>query len=490
MMKKIFCALALVAGFFSCTEDYTDWANPQSNAANEAAEKFVMMVEPTVSAIDFAEVTEERVQLFTTNLAEGQTGGYVVTVSADDVEKTVQIDADVDGYVSVAELEEAVKSLYGAAPVERSVNITVAAEVKVESEDGAVIVRKEVKPFVLKATPDAPFIDEGGYYLVGNIDGWSCTRVDAYHMVNNGGDVYANPEFSVEIKPVDGITTYEVKMVPASAFKEDGSEVVNWPIAISAPEGVDVSAYEGAVSLNNKGGNIKFDATEGAKSYKITVNIMECTYQVKALSEPELYMTGNELGWGATTEDWLKLFAVNANWDDSGNTKGIYWMIRYFKDNEEFKFAPQAAWKDDFGGDQMTVNDNAGAGYENNGTNCKITKSGWYIIIVDTKTKTLNINRPKIYLIGDVTGSWDAGKDENLFTIPTTEDGEFVSPAFANSANVRMYAAVDGVDWWRSEFNVYGTTIVIRTEGDQDPVPVTAGQKAYLKFPELKGRIE
>ena len=69
-------------------------------------------------------MTEERVQLFTTNLAEGQTGGYVVTVSADDVEKTVQIDADVDGYVSVAELEEAVKSLYGAAPVERSVNIS------------------------------------------------------------------------------------------------------------------------------------------------------------------------------------------------------------------------------------------------------------------------------------------------------------------------------------------------------------------------------
>ena len=490
MMKKIFCAIALVAGFISCTEDYTDWANPQSNAAKEAAEKFVMMVEPTVSAIDFATETSESIQLFTTNLAEGQTDAYVVTVSAEGIEKTVQIDADTEGKVSTADLEEAIKSLFGAAPIERDVKIAVSAEVKVTSEDGAILVRKETEPFALKATPNAPFIDKDGYYLVGNIDGWSCSKVDAYHMVNNGGDVYDNPEFSVEINPVDGIDVYEIKIIPASAFSADGSSVANWDIAVSAPAGVDEPSYEGNVSLNNKGGNIKFEASEEAKSYKISVNLMEGTYNVKVMTEPELYMTGNELGWGAATENWLKLFAVNANWDDSGNTKGIYWMIRFFKDNEEFKFAPQAAWKDDFGGDQMTVKDNAEAGYENNGSNCKIEKGGWYIIIVDTKTKTLTINTPKIYLIGDVTGGWDAGKAENLFTIPTTDDGEFVSPAFANSANVRMYAEVDGVDWWRSEFNVYGTSIVIRTEGDQDAVPVTAGQKAYLKFPDLKGRIE
>ena len=33
MMKKIFFGLALVASVFACTDDYTDWADPQTNAA-------------------------------------------------------------------------------------------------------------------------------------------------------------------------------------------------------------------------------------------------------------------------------------------------------------------------------------------------------------------------------------------------------------------------------------------------------------------------
>ena len=398
MMKKIFCALALVAGFFSCTEDYTDWANPQSNAANEAAEKFVMMVEPTVSAIDFAEVTEERVQLFTTNLAEGQTGGYVVTVSADDVEKTVQIDADVDGYVSVAELEEAVKSLYGAAPVERSVNITVAAEVKVESEDGAVIVRKEVKPFVLKATPDAPFIDEGGYYLVGNIDGWSCTRVDAYHMVNNGGDVYENPEFSVTIAAVAGVDPYEVKFVPSSAFKTDGS-IENWGIALSALPDVDEIANKGSFSYNNAGGNIKFAAVEGAKFYTIKANLLEGTYEVTSLSfNPFVYFIGATDGW-SNAEQKLALT------DDSGIYTGYLYCADPNGWGNEFKFQKVPGdWGTEINSGHMTGG--ISGDFADGGGNFKATAGeGVYYVTLNLNANTLNgIFVNKMGIIGDFNG--------------------------------------------------------------------------------------
>ena len=38
MKKSILCGIALVAGLWSCTEDYTNWADPQQNAANEAAQ--------------------------------------------------------------------------------------------------------------------------------------------------------------------------------------------------------------------------------------------------------------------------------------------------------------------------------------------------------------------------------------------------------------------------------------------------------------------
>ena len=35
MKKILLCGIALVAGLMSCTEDYNDWASPQSNAAGE-----------------------------------------------------------------------------------------------------------------------------------------------------------------------------------------------------------------------------------------------------------------------------------------------------------------------------------------------------------------------------------------------------------------------------------------------------------------------
>ena len=311
-------------------------------------------------------------------------------------------------------------------------------------------------------------------------------------MVNNGGDVYDNPEFSVEIEPVadieNGDGKYNIKIIPVSAFNEDGS-IANWGIALSALKGVTEPAYEGNFSYDNSGDNIRFEAKAGTKTYKITVNLMEGTYKVKPQSEPELYMTGSALGWGASKENWLKLFKVNANWDDTKTIDEVFWTIRYFVADEEFKFAPQAGWVDDFGGNQMDVTDNADAGFENNGSNCKIKNAGWYKIRVYRDLKMLIIDKPEIFLIGDAVGGWDVDVAENMFTVPSTPDGEFVSPEFANDGNLRMYVHVVG-DWWRSEFNVYGTSIVIRTEGDQDAVKVKAGQKAYLKFPDLTGRIE
>ena len=54
MKKIIFCGIALVAGLLSCTEDYTDWSTPQSNAAKEAAQKLELTIQPKVSNIDAA----------------------------------------------------------------------------------------------------------------------------------------------------------------------------------------------------------------------------------------------------------------------------------------------------------------------------------------------------------------------------------------------------------------------------------------------------
>lgn len=482
MKKIILCGIALVAGLMSCTEDYNDWASPQSNAAGEQNPPLEMMLQPTVSAIDFSAVTDETIQLFTTNLQEGQVESYNVKIEGADIDKDVTIVADEDGYIKATELKDAVKALYGAAPVERTLIVTVSTQVKVTTEEGVIIVKREANPIEIKVTLDAPYIDANGYYVVGNIDGWKNIRVDAYHMTNNGGPVYDNPEFTVDIDAVDGIDTYEIKMIPAADFKDDGS-VDSWARTLTALPGVTTKDYEGTFSNTNAGDNIKFDATEDAESYTITINAMTCTYTIEANmggdksifdTDPILYLTGNNYGWGST---WVPLVPIHSN-----PTKS--WRIIYLHKGEEFKFAPQAGWGDDFGM-SATIEDKAGL--EPSGDNNIIVgNAGWYLILVDNTegARKVTFLKPELYLIGNTAeAGWEVAPS-GLFTIPDTDKGKFVSPAFVKDDEVRMCVKIEGIDWWQTEFVVTkdGALDYRGAGGDQARVTVTTGQKCYLNF--------
>ena len=81
--------------------------------------------------------------------------------------------------------------------------------------------------------------------------------------------------------------------------------------------------------------------------------------------------------------------------------------------------------------------------------------------------------------------------DSHKFTVPTTEDGVFESPAFANDAELRMCVSIDNFDWWKTEFIIFDGNIAYRGRGgDQDRVAVKAGQKAYLNFAKGTGEIK
>ena len=177
----------------------------------------------------------------------------------------------------------------------------------------------------------------------------------------------------------------------------------------------------------------------------------------------------------------------------------------YFSEGEMFKFAPQAAWADDFGGG-ITIEDNAGSGIAADGSNLKVGKAGWYLLrVTNGKKRKLEVCKPEVYLVGDViAGGWGAGwedkakTDANKFTAPTTKDGLFVSPKFANSGNLRMYVNFPDTgykdpnnNWWKSEFNVIDGNIVFRGNGgDLQPVAVEANQQVSLNFTTGKGEIK
>lgn len=137
--------------------------------------------------------------------------------------------------------------------------------------------------------------------------------------------------------------------------------------------------------------------------------------------------------------------------------------------------------------------------------NIASSKPGWYLVIVTTSVVNREIhydvqfNKPTIWLIGPAAGSDDFAEEAEgwSFTVPTTKDGEFVSPAFVGSVpagtdkGVRMYVKIPGHDWWHSEFVTLDGKIQYRaTGGDQTRATGSVGQQVHLNFSKGTGEIK
>ena len=475
MKFKSYMFVAMAATVLAaCDQDFGNWTEQPVNTQDAITAFTGGTVTPGTAAINLnalsADVTEVQVCTIAAPVVSNEQYTPTYKIVLDD---NATYDLSAEGKMAVTDLQDYLVGKYGSNP---NTEHTVQAQVLTILSNGATATTYKSAKFNITANVKAPFIDPAGYYVVGNVDDWACTRKDEYHMVNGGGDVYEDPVFTVTVPAKAGVETYEVKFIPSSSFNADGS-IASWDAAVSAAPGADDPANEGSVSLNNAGGNLKFSAVANAEGYLISVNMLLATYTVEAVLPPALYLTGDHYGWGST---WLQLNAVNNNW--GGTSPYTFWTVIYLHANELFKFSPVAGWSGDFGGDQLAVTDEAGAGMSNDGTNCKVANAGWYLLEVSSAERTMTVHKAEIYLIGDVTGDWTAGVEANKFTEPATEDGEFVSPAFANSGALRMYAKVGGIDGWRTEFNVIGDAIVVRESDELAAPSVSAGQKAYLNF--------
>ena len=392
-MKKILYGLTLMAAMASCTEDYKDWASPVNNPQEPT--KSVEVSVTSAGSINLANA-EESIQLFTPSVvvSDEAVSTYTVELYAEAEGARKELTADSEGKVLTADLQDAVVSLCGARPVERSLFMDITCLTNVAGQS----IQNFSKNVAIKITPEAPFIDPAGYYVVGNIDGWTCTRVDDYHMVNNGGDVYENPEFSVTIAAVAGVDPYEVKFVPSSAFKEDGT-IENWGIALSALPDVDEIANKGSFSYNNAGGNIKFAAAEGAKFYTIKANLLEGTYEVTSLSfNPFVYFIGATDGW-SNAEQKLALT------DDSGIYTGYLYCADPNGWGNELKFQKVPGdWGTEINSGHMTGG--ISGDFADGGGNFKATAGeGVYYVTLNLNANTLNgIFVNKMGIIGDFNG--------------------------------------------------------------------------------------
>lgn len=229
----------------------------------------------------------------------------------------------------------------------------------------------------------------------------------------------------------------------------------------------------------------------------ICLENVHLNYSLAPVTMPEhLYVVGNFCGW-----DWGNSFEFVPVYDHPE----MYWRMVWI-DEGGVKINTAKDWDgNEKGYNGITVAGDLADKISDNGGNISSATPQWYLMVVTASVSgrdikyTVEFNEPNVYLMGTCMddSSWSELLDGAKFDVPTTMDGNFVSPAFkaacpgGDGDGVRAYVKVPGNDWWHTEFIVLNGEIAYRgAGGDQERVAGNVGQRLYLNFATGKGEIK
>ena len=336
----------------SCTEDYTDWANPQINPEEEAVAFGNGSVTP-VDVINLANVTEEKIQVASIVAPTSSDAGYTPTIKINLGDKTYDIDND--GKMATSET------------------------------------------FQVKAIPVAPVIDEG-YYLVGDmfnaegVDGWNTVSAKQAFK-HSDKDVYDDPIFTLTFETKEANQCWKVipkKNIDAETF---------WAAGVVGPK------IDGDVSMT---GLLTSDGPGAGKiaepgKYRLTLNMMDYSYTIeKVMYDPFIYFIGSTDAWGSSDQ---KLALVD---DEKGTYTGYIYLADPNNAGFEFKFQRVAgSWDNAIGASNFVTFKDAAID-ANKGNNLGVNAGeGVYYMDVNLSEGTITATKVEsMGMVGQFQG-WD-----------------------------------------------------------------------------------
>lgn len=339
----------------SCTEDYTDWGNPQSNPKEEAVSFGNGSVTP-VDVINLADVKTEKVKVASIVAPTSSNAAYTPTYKINIGGRAFDIDAE--GNMAKADLVNYIVDKFGKRPTEHDIDATLDAWVS----NGVTAVKMATsEKFQIKAIPEAPVIDEG-YYLVGDmfttedgVNGWNPIS-DKQTFKHSDKDVYEDPIFTITFETTKADQYW--KIIPKANVDAGNTDASAAGVVGPKVDGEDSMTG----SLTN--GDAKAGKIAKAGKYKLTLNMMDYTYTFEEVKyDPFIYFIGSTDGWQSYDQ---KLALV----DDA---KGVYTGYVYVADPNgaglQFKFQRVAgSWDNEinagafvsFGGAATNENGNIG----------------------------------------------------------------------------------------------------------------------------------
>ena len=475
-MKKIslYVSIAL-AGLFmgSCSDDFTNWANPQTNPQEDAI-TIPGFTATGVQAINFANVETDSVSTFTLSEAALPAGFTLdnarLELTPQGVENATKttVNTSIEGKGAVADLSAAVVSVYGKRPSARTFD----AQVYVNAVKDGQAVLIDAGKINLVMTPKAPFIDTN-YYLVGQMTDWSLDT--KFKFTHSDADVYEDPVFTIMFTTTDDNQYW--KIIPQGNV--DAGNI--WAVE-NAPKGVVGVEQDGddamsgtLLTTTSKGQKANAGKIAKAGIYQMTINMMDYTYTIKQIA-PEYYLVGKLQGWSDKLEGKTCLMyaesamvqSYTTQWNEDANLK--IWLGSDF-----------GVWDNAYGakvdGDNSVEGKIGGSG----AIVCP-EPGAFYTFKVDFSTMTykwtkLENQTPKAYehvgLIG-VGNDWKNDVDmkevtpHNWFIETTIPEGNFKIRA--------NHKWDDSANWGYAEGQEFSSTGKLITSGGSQGIKVAGGK--------------
>lgn len=392
----------MLMSMVSCTEDFTDWANPQTNPQEDAVAFGDGSVAP-VDLIDFANITDDQteVQVCTITAPSASNEAYKPEYKITLGDQPFNITED--GKMNLAEFKDYVVSTFGKAPTERTID----AYVSMWENNGTTAIKLKSGVFQVKTKLVAPEIAEN-YYIVGGTLDWAKSAQTKEQKFNHSAtNVYDDPVFTITIPAAEGADTWFAigSEDACDAITNDndwskllGTKMGNGKNGINETEVMDTRA-----NLGNDG-SFCVPASYGAKYIKVTINMMDGTYNIQPMSFGTFfYEIGNESSWATNHA----LYGPACD----GKYQGYYYL------NGEFKFKPNADnWDNDY------EFDGEGKIADNGGSNCPDPGAGFYQIDVDLAAGTYALTQVKSITCVGNHNDWNE-KDEACHMAYNTELG-------------------------------------------------------------------
>lgn len=475
-MKKLSLYISIaLAGLFmgSCSEDFKDWADPQTNPQEDAI-TIPGFTATAAQAIDFASVTTDSVNTFSLSsaaLPEGFTlANARLELTPQGVENATKttVNTDLNGKGAVADLAPVVESAYGKRPTARTFD----AQVYVNAVKDGQAVLIDAGKINLVMTPKAPFIDTN-YYLVGQMTDWSLDT--KFKFTHSDADVYEDPVFTIMFTTTDDNQYW--KIIPQGNVDAGNIWAVeNNPKGVVGVEKDGDDAMSGTLLTTTSKGE-KANAGKIAKAgiYQMTINMMDYTYSIKQIA-PEYYLVGALQSWSdqnmscLMTAETAMVQNFTTKWTGDANMK--IWLGSDF-----------GKWDNAFGsasGDG--VNTAEGKLKAGGGAIVCPEKGAYYTFTADFSTMTYkwtklaNQNPTEFKHVSLIGGKWNEGDDIDLEQVAPHNWYLAKQEIPAGGLKIRAdHKWRDDGNWGFAEGQKYESKGTLITSGGSSNISVPAG---------------